>query len=127
MNLGQYLASLGGVREVDSKHAFGFDRKHLTKVTPVQREDDGTLAGRQREHRDGRVDAKAMARPVTVALRDHDPRTNAWLLRRFCLDGPRHEGLVRSVPFSREVIRHLEDITGKRFGGETRKEQPCPR
>lgn len=124
--MGQYLASLGGVRAVDTKHAFGFDRKHLTKTTAIEHEADGRPAGHQREYRDGRVDARVLARPVTVALRDHDPRTNAAFLRRIGLDNPRYAGFVRGLPFSREVIHHLEAITGKRFGGETRKETPCP-
>jgi hypothetical protein len=40
-----------------------------THSTPVVREDDGTVGGRQIEHHSGRVDAEVTPRPITPRAR----------------------------------------------------------
>jgi hypothetical protein len=78
MNFGQYLVSIGGVPPVpDDPNPYrakriGIDRKHLTKTTVVPHDRDGTHAGTQTEHRDGRVDACVTPKPVVISTRTQE-------------------------------------------------------
>jgi hypothetical protein len=58
----------------DKLKSLGFIAKdHPTKTTKVRRDDDGTTAGFQTEHKDGRVDATITPMPVVTKSRPQSP------------------------------------------------------
>jgi hypothetical protein len=121
MNEAQFLRSLGGVREVDRRRTVAIDLgRNPTKVWQVDRDKGSDPIGLQREHKSGRLDAKVFCVPTVVhRAYDYTPEQNAALTLRFpqLVD-------VRRLPFSRDVVRILECVTGKRYTPPRRI--PCP-
>jgi hypothetical protein len=56
----------------DKLLSIGFDRRHLSKRVDVTDERDGTRAGWQTEHRDGRIDATVTPKPIVVSTRTQE-------------------------------------------------------
>jgi hypothetical protein len=90
--------------------AFIIPGRHDTRVTEVEREKGSDPRGYRREWKSGRVDAKVIIPTQVHRAYDHTPEENAALALRLpqLVD-------VRRLPFSRDVVNIIEDITGKRY------------
>jgi hypothetical protein len=88
--------------------------RHPVKVTEVERDKGSDPRGFQREHKSGRVDAAVLVPTLVHRAYDHTPTQNA----AFALRYPQLVD-IRKLPFSREVVRILEDVTGKRYSPPT--------
>jgi hypothetical protein len=84
--------------------------RHPVKIEERRRDDTGAVSGRTREHKDGHVDVKVLVPACVHRAYDYAPEQNAAMALRFpqLVD-------VRRLPFSREVLAIVEDVTGRRY------------
>jgi hypothetical protein len=94
--------------------------RHPHRIRELAHDSDGNATAWEREHKSGRVDVKVLVPTAVHRMYDHAPEENAAF-------GLRFPQLVdpRRLPWSKETIAIMEDVTGRRYVPPQRS-TPCP-